>query len=225
MERWHAIKRLLAMGVSNLHIDLADSRRARGVPIVYYPRISEAARRREGFRPDHPLPSSDIVIAENACRPDQGGGRAFRVRTCVDGWVCIVCAHYEVCLHGGVYPVGPDGEIVDAATGRTYLEDALVPGVELLRCVIYQMARVDDFAFAVQAEYEARAGSGGDTDGAQPNEQQRALLREVYAALRAPLDERLRMLHPWLERKADNDESAAFGARGRWERKVSAIPQ
>jgi hypothetical protein len=68
MERWHAIKRLLAMGVSNLHIDLADSRRARGVPIVYYPRISEAARRRGGFRPDHPLPSSDIVIAENACR-------------------------------------------------------------------------------------------------------------------------------------------------------------
>ena len=106
--------------------------------------------------------------------------------------MCIVFAHYEKCLHGGVYPVGPCGGIVDAETGRPYLEQQLVPGVELLRCVCYQMARVDDFNFAVQAEYEARA------DGSvEPNERQRVLLRDVYKALSAPLDERFRMLHPW----------------------------
>ena len=102
------------------------------------------------------------------------------------------CCDYEKCLHGGVYPVGPCGGIVDAETGRPYLEQQLVPGVELLRCVCYQMARVDDFNFAVQAEYEARA------DGSvEPNERQRVLLRDVYKALSAPLDERFRMLHPW----------------------------
>ena len=207
---------LLALGVSNLHIDRADSRRKRGVPIVYVPRISAAARVDPCYNPQHPLPSSDIVIAENGCTAADGGGRVFRVVTCVDGWVCIVLAHYETCLHGGVYPNGPCGGIVDAETGRPYLEQQLVPGVELLRCVCYQMARVDDFNFAVQAEYEARA-DGSDREC----ERQRALLRDVYYALDAPLDERFRMLHPWLPPKPDDESSRPFGDRGRWESRRS----
>ena len=209
-------RELLALGVSNLHIDRADSRRKRGVPIVYVPRISAAARADPRYNPRHPLPSSDIVIAENGCSAAEGGGRVFRVVTCVDGWVCIVLAHYERCLHGGVYPLGPCGGIVDVETGRPHLEQQLVPGVELLRCVLYQMARVDDFNFAVQAEYEARADGSG-TGSSEPNERQRALLREVYAALAAPLDERFRMLHPWLPPKPDDESSQPFGDRGRWE--------
>ena len=148
-------RELLALGVSNLHIDRADSRRKRGVPIVYVPRISAAARAHPRYDPLHPLPSSDIVIAENGCSAAEGGGRVFRVVTCVEGWVCIVFAHYEKCLHGGVYPVGPCGGIVDAETGRPYLEQQLVPGVELLRCVCYQMARVDDYR---QSTRRARTG-------------------------------------------------------------------
>ena len=185
------------------------------MPIVYVPRISPSAKARSDYNVSHPLPSSDLVVAEHGCSPRDGdgrGGRFVRIVTCVEGWVCIVLAHYERCLHGGVYPVGPCGGIVDAETGRPYLEQQLVPGVELLRCVCYQMARVDDFNFAVQAEYEARAdGSGREC------ELQRALLREVYAALAAPLDERFRMLHPWLPHKPDDESSRPFGDRGRWE--------
>ena len=203
---------LMARGVSNLHIDRVDSRRRRGVPIVYVPRISAAARADPRYHARHAMPSSDIVIAENGCSEHEGGGRVFRVVTCTDGWMCIVCAHFDTCLHGGVYPVGPEGGIVDPASGRPYLEQKLVPGVELLRCVLYQMARVDDFCFAVQAEYDVRADGSG-----QECERQRQMLGEVYHALRAPLDERLRMLHPWLPPKDDDDESRPFGDRGRWE--------
>ena len=85
-------------------------------------------------------------------------------------------------------------------------------GVELLRLVLYQMARVDDFCFAVQAEYEAR-GDGSDGENAE----QRKLLHDVYWALDAPLDERFRMLHPWLEPKDDDRHSEPFGKRGRWQ--------
>jgi hypothetical protein len=45
-------------------------------------------------------------------------------------------------------------------------------------------------------------------------ERQTALLREVHEALDAPLDERFRMLHPWLEKKADD---ACWGPRGVWQ--------
>ena len=211
------LRSLMAKGVSNLHIDRADSRRRRGVPIVYWPYISASAWRHPKFDPQHPMPSSDIVIAENGCSAAEGGGRVFRVVTCIPGWVCIVAAHYDACLHGGVYPNGPDGGIVDPTSMRPYLEDVLTPGVELLRLVLYQMARVDDFNFAVQAEYDARGGP----PGAGETDEQRKLLREVYACLAPPLDERFRMLHPWLEPKEDDAQSAPFGARGRWERSRS----
>ena len=205
---------LMACGVSNLHIDRADSPRTFGVPIVYVPRISDAARADPRYDPRHPCPSTDIVIAENGCSAAEGGGRVVRVVTCVEGWVCIAFAHYERCLHGGVYPTGPCGGIVDPASGRPYLEQQLVPGVELLRCVLYQMARVDDFNFAVQAEYETRADGSGSSE---PNERQRALLLDVYLSLNAPLDERLAMLHPWLPQKEQGPESEKpFGDRGRW---------
>ena len=201
----------VARGVSNFHIDRVDSKRRHGVPIVYCPRISRRRRLLGGYNPHHPMPSSDLVLCENGCTESEGGGRTVRIVTCVEGWVCIVLAHYECCAHGGVYPNAPDGSVVDG-TGAPHLEGQLVSGVELLRLVLYQMARVDDFSFAVQAEYEAR-GDGSDGESAA----QRELLREVYWALEAPLDERFRMLHPWLEVKDDDEYSEPFGPRGRWQ--------
>jgi hypothetical protein len=124
----------------------------------------------------------------------------------------VVLGPFERCLHGGVYPVGPCGQVVDPTTRRPYLERMLVPGVELLRLVIYQMARVDDFCNAVQAEYDARADGSGVLCEAQ-----RELLRDVYWSLDAPLDERFRMLHAWLPQKPDDECSAPFGRRGRWQ--------
>ena len=163
-EQTASLLTLMACGVSNLHVDRADSARKFGVPIVYVPRISDAARADPRYDPHRPCPSTDIVIAENGCSAAEGGGRVVRVVTCVEGWVCIAFAHYERCLHGGVYPTGPCGGIVDPASGRPYLEQQLVPGVELLRSVLYQMARVDDFNFAVQAEYEAHADGSGSSE-------------------------------------------------------------
>tara|TARA_B110000027_G_scaffold109290_1_gene116706 strand:- start:3 stop:395 length:393 start_codon:yes stop_codon:yes gene_type:complete len=128
----------------------------------------------------------------------------------------VVNAHYESQLHGGSFPVDPvDGRVWEhEGTGRPYLEGQLVPGVELLRAVCYSLQSVDMWCMAVQAAYNVRAdGSGG------VSERQRALVREVYAALDAPLDERFRMLHPWLEEerlKADDARSRPFGKRGRW---------
>ena len=82
----------------------------------------------------------------------------------------------------------------------------------VLRDVAAPVVRLHVFAFAVQALYEERgaAEGGGETEG------QRELVREVYDALGAPLDERLRMLHAWLEPKEDDAHSAPFGDRGRW---------
>ena len=61
---------------------------------------------------------------------------------------------------------------------------------------------------AVQAGYNVR-GDGSEVRTAA----QEALLREVYEAFDAPLDERFRMLHPWLPRKADDAHSSAWGPR------------
>jgi hypothetical protein len=171
------------------------------------------------------MPSSDLILAENGCSSADGGGRFVRIVTCVDGWVCIVLTHYDRQLHGGIYPVGANGKLVDEETGRPHLERALVSGVELLRCVCYQLARCDDFAFAVQVAYEEAGkngdpsgGGGGGGGGGGPNEAQEALVRELYDALRPPLDERLRMAHTWLPQKPDTAESVrCFGPRGRWD--------
>ena len=205
-------------------MDRVDASRRRGVPIVYVPQVSEAARRQRNYAATHAMPSSDLVLAENGCERSEGGGRFVRIVTCTDGWVCIVIAHYERQLHGGVYPVGANGALVDDA-GRPHLERQLVPGVELLRCVCFQMARVDDFHFAMQAAYDA-AGGAAAVAVAQarrvgaapppPTSAQERLVRELYEAFAPPLDERLRMLHPWLPAKDDTPESEPFGARGRW---------
>jgi len=197
----------VSLGVSNSHIDRVDSFREYGSPIVYASRIAPGLRGRL-----RPLPSSDLVLAENGCSASEGGGRIVRIVTCTPGWVCVVLGPFERCLHGGVYPVGPCGQVVDPTTRRPYLERMLVPGVELLRLVIYQMARVDDFCNAVQAEYDARADGSGVLCEAQ-----RELLRDVYWSLDAPLDERFRMLHAWLPQKPDDECSAPFGRRGRWQ--------
>ena len=64
----------VALGISNLHKDRIDSRRRRGVPIVYAPRVTDAARRHPLYNAHHPLPSSDLVLAENGCEEAEGGG-------------------------------------------------------------------------------------------------------------------------------------------------------
>ena len=58
--------------------------------------------------------------------------------------------------------MGPNGSIV-GEDGRPHLESeegplGLIPGVELLRLVVYDLKTNDDFTMAVQAEFEARAG-------------------------------------------------------------------
>ena len=141
-----ALRMLVACGVSNMHVDRADAPRACGVPIVYVPQVSDAALGHPKYRASRPLPSSDLVLAENGCEPGDGGGRFVRVVTCVAGWACIVLAHYECQLHGGVYPTGTNGKLVCEA-GRPHLVPLLVPGVELLRCVCYQMARVGGYPY------------------------------------------------------------------------------
>ena len=221
-----AFRRLVARGVSNLHTDPVDAPRRRGVPIVYVSQVSEAARLHPDYDPRRPLPSSDLVLAEHGCEGGEGPGRFVRVVTCVDGWACIVIAHYERQLHGGVYPVGACGKVVDEA-GEPHLAEQLVNGVELLRCVCYGLASVDDFHFAMQTAYDDLATGGDDDDdddaqsgggGAaqQPNKEQKELVRELYLAYAPPLDERLRMLHPWLTPKEDSKASEPFGLRSRW---------
>ena len=67
------------------------------------------------------MPSSDLILAENGCSSADGGGRFVRIVTCVDGWVCIVLTHYDRQLHGGIYPVGANGKLVDEEIGRPHL--------------------------------------------------------------------------------------------------------
>lgn len=166
-------RHLAALGISNVHCDPVDGRRKFGAPIVYAPQISERRRAQGGYDPRRPLPSSDLILGEG---PD--GGRLVRVVTCIDGWICIVNAHYEHQIHGGSYPC-VNGSIVDE-DGTPHLEAQLVPGIQLLRLVLYSMTAVDNFANAMQAEYDARSGS---------HPLQCELLRELYDALEAPLDE------------------------------------
>jgi hypothetical protein len=61
---------------------------------------------------------------------------------------------------------------------------------------------------AVQAAYNVRGDGSVNQTPAQT-----ALLQEIYQALDAPLDERFRMLHPWLPSKEDDSSSAPYGAR------------
>ena len=113
-------------------------------------------------------------------------------------------------------------------SGVPHLVQLLTPGVELLRQVDYQLARVDDFNFAVQAAFEARgppASTPTQRDKLTPDQVE--LLEAVYDGLDAPLDERFRSMHPWLPRRGDLERGAGdgsgnmpFGRRGRWEQPV-----
>ena len=202
--------RLAWSGISNAHTDPVDAWRLFGSPIIYIPRISERALADKRYKPRHALPSSDLIWCENNCRGFDGA-RAVRIVTCTHGWVTIVCAHYESQLHGGSFPCGPDGQVMDCERGEPYLAGLLLPGVELLRIVAYSLTRVDTWCMSVQAAYQARADASGVV-----NERQRELINEVYFALDAPLDERFRMLHPWLPSKRDDlysSHSTPFGLR------------
>ena len=141
------------------------------------------------------MPSSDLILAENGCSSADGGGRFVRIVTCVDGWVCIVLTHYDRQLHGGIYPVGANGKLVDEETGRPHLERALVSGVELLRCVCYQLARCDDFAFAVQVAYE-EAGENGDPSGGGGGGALTVLTADNAACYLRSSDNRIRVICP-----------------------------
>ena len=207
-ERAAERRRRSADGVSNWHTDRIDSPRARGVPIIYVPHISPCALRRLsqlGCMP-RPMPSSDLIWAENACKANSAGGRAVRVVTCRPGWPCIVTTHFESCLHGGVFPVGVDGDHMDRTTNRPWLDELLIPGVELVRAVCYQLREVDSWCNAVQAVLNIL-----------PAPLRAIAIRHVYEILEPPLDERFRMLHLWLEPKKDDDYSEPYGKRDQWQ--------
>jgi len=182
--------RLACEGLSNHHIDVVDSSRLHGVPIIYVPRISARAHshlRRRGCLA-HPLPSSDLILAENSCAGE--GGRIWRIVTCVTGFVCIVCTHYECLMHANVYP-DSDGNIWDGA--RLRLEKCLVPGVELLRLVTYSLKTLDSFVELFEEAYKRCADDSERTE----------LLQALLARLDSPLNTRLLHLYPHLTPSTD----------------------
>ena len=140
-----------AEGVSDHHVDTMDSESKHGCPIVFVPHISCAARARLRGRLAHPLPASDLVLAEARCT-SSCGDRAWRIITCKDGWVCIVITHYNRLMHGNVFPCGRGGSIVDNA-GEPYLARStshMPPGVQVARLVCYNTTNLDSFAETAQ---------------------------------------------------------------------------
>ena len=75
----------------------------------------------------------------------------------------------------------------------------------LVRAVCYQLSEVDWWCSAVQAALNV-----------VPACVRGLLLRHIYESLAPPLDERFRMLHPWLEPKQDDVYSAPYGPRDQW---------
>ena len=177
--------RLACEGLSNHHTDPVDSRRLHGVPIIYTPRISAHAYthlRRVG-RLAHPLPSSDLVLAENTCAGE--GGRIWRIVTCVPGFVCIVCAHYERMMHANVYP-DRSGDLWDGDCLR--LERCLVPGVEVHRLVLYSLKTLDSFVKEFQDAI----------DECESVHEKTLLLQQLLSRLEPPLHGRLLRMYPHL---------------------------
>ena len=164
---------LACMGLSNHHIDSVDSERRHGVPIIYWPRVvrqSPPARR---------MRSADLVLGEGPA------GRLWRIRTCVPGYVCIVCAHYESMVHGNVYP-DRGGSIYDPR-GDLLLASQLEPGLELLRLVCYSLKTIDSFVEAFQRTYEVLNGVDREH-----------LLLALLDRLDPPLSSRLLQMYPHL---------------------------
>ena len=171
---------MAALGVSDHHMDLMDS--DHDAPILFVPDISDAARARlHGHQLEHPLPSSDLVLAEGPCTSSRGD-RAYRIVTCKDGWVCIVLTRYRRYMHGNVYPCGRHGVLVDRE-GVPYLARSradMPPGVRLARLVCYCTTSLDSFAEAVQEAWNRCSTSS----------QRLALVQSILCALDAPLDAR-----------------------------------
>ena len=175
---------LACEGLSNHHIDRVDSVREHGVPIIYIPRFSPLGRSSlTRARLLHPLPSSDLILAENDCAGM--GGRVWRIVTCVDGFVCIVCTNYAYLMHGNVYPDAA-GDLYD--DGSLLLARHLPRGVELLRLVVYSLRTLDSFIHRFQVAYDAC------TD----QDQRMSLVRELHVRLEAPLRARLERMYPAL---------------------------
>lgn len=174
-------------GLSNHHTDPVDAARGHGMPIIFLPRFSARARSRvaRGAGPDHALPCTDLILAENTCGERVGGGRLWRITVCTLGFVCIVVSHYECMAHGNVFPdVG--GE-VHAPGGQLHLASLLPCGVELLRLVCYSLTAVDSFV----DEFE-RVHQSLPVDG------QLHLLRALHASLDHTLRRRLEQMYPAL---------------------------
>lgn len=170
-----------AEGVSAHHVDVMDSETKHGSPIVFVPHITSSARARLHGRLGHPLPASDLVLAEGSCSSSRGD-RAWRIITCKDGWACVVITHYNRLMHGNVFPCGRNGAVVDIE-GVPFLARSpwhMPPGVELARIVCYNTVNLDSFVQEAQ-----RAWNNCSADS-----QRRALLQEIFAALDAPLDAR-----------------------------------
>lgn len=173
-------RQLASMGLASHHVDSMDARRAEGMPILFVPRIRGNSRTHKLDR-SRPMPSADLILAEDdTCTAS--GARAWRVVTCVDGYVCLILAHYERQVHGNVWPVGRGGRLVDDG-GVSYLSRSRVwmpPGVQLLRVVCYNTTSLDSFAALAQQTWDESA-----------HEDRVQFLRELVHALDAPLDARL----------------------------------
>ena len=170
-----------ALGVSNHHVDTMDGDPRHGVPIVFVPDITHAARARLGSGCARPLPASDLVLAEGSCEAPHGD-RAWRIVTCKDKWACIVVTHYKRLMHGNVYPCGRHGALVDGE-GVPYLARSpahMPPGVRLARLVCYTTTSLDSFVEEVQAEWNA----------CMTGWQKQELAERIFRSLDAPLDAR-----------------------------------
>ena len=175
-------ERLMAAdGVSPHHIDTMDSKTEHGHPIVFVPHITRAARAKLRGRLGHPLPASDLVLAEGPC-VSRRGDRAWRIITCTDGWACIVVTHFNRLMHGNVYPCGRNGNLMDRE-GVPYLARStwnMPPGVQLARIVCYNTSDLDSFAKEAQMAWNA----------CRTDSDRGALALAIYEALDAPLDAR-----------------------------------
>ena len=172
---------MAALGASDHHMDLMDVESRYGHPIVFIPSITPAARMRLHSRAAHPMPATDLVLAEGPCTSSRGD-RVWRIITCKVGWVCIVITHYNGLMHGNVLPCGRNGALVDG-DGVPFLARSaalLPPGVELARLVCYNTVSLESFAVHAQRAWDACSTC----------EQRRALAREIFAAFASPLDAR-----------------------------------
>jgi len=125
-----------------LHTDKKDAKRRYGAPLVYVPHRSDATAPYAKAQERTALSAADLMVFE---RPD--GGRAVRVRTCVEGFMVVAIFRSDTQLHGNVYPDDPgDGP-------QTWPEN-----LALLRVIPFSAEAGDEYVKLVR-RYVARGAA------------------------------------------------------------------